>query len=180
MRALVVYESMFGNTKAVAEAVAEGVGRHMSVELMPVVEAGPTIPADVGLVVAGGPTHAHGLSRPSTRKGAADDKHAPAQAPAVSVGIREWLTRLAAPKLEVAAAAFDTRFDKPKWLTGSAAKSAEQRLRSMGFRIAAEAESFFVADSAGPLVAGELDRARTWAAQLAAGVAAADERRLAS
>ena len=96
------------------------------------------------------------------------------------MGIREWLTSLEAPRLDVASTAFDTRFDKPGWLTGSAAKGAEQRLRSKGFRIEAPAESFFVADSAGPLVEGELDRARRWGAGLGARVATVEERRLAS
>jgi hypothetical protein len=69
-----------------------------------------------------------------------------------------------------AAVAFDTRFKKPRWLTGSAARAAEKRLRELGYRIAAPAESFFVAGTTGPLVAGELDRARRWGDRLGSAV----------
>jgi hypothetical protein len=59
------------------------------------------------------------------------------------------------------AAAFDTRGDKPKVLTGSAAKGIARRLRRHGYEVIGE-ESFLVADIAGPLREGELDRAKDW------------------
>jgi flavodoxin len=67
MHAIVVYESMFGNTQRVAEAVAAGIAAHMTVELIEVGAAPTQIGEDVGLLVVGGPTHAFGLSRQSTR-----------------------------------------------------------------------------------------------------------------
>ena len=55
MKALVVYESMFGNTEKIARAVADGVGEAMDVQLAEVADA-PTEPSpDVALIVAGGP-----------------------------------------------------------------------------------------------------------------------------
>lgn len=165
MRALVVYESMFGNTQTIADAVAEGIARHVSVDAVEVGAAPATIGRDVGLLVVGGPTHAFGLSRPSTRA----DAPAKSARPLVSagIGIREWIGALPAAPARVAAAAFDTRIDRPR-VPGSAARGAAKRLRQLGFRLIAPAESFFVTDTAGPLVAGEVERAREWGAELGA------------
>jgi flavodoxin len=60
-RALVVYESMFGNTEAIAHAIAEGLSPHLSVELVEV-SAAPITLRDVDLLVTGAPTHAFGLT----------------------------------------------------------------------------------------------------------------------
>jgi hypothetical protein len=172
---------MFGNTKEIADGVAEGLLEHGAVEVVEVVEVGaaaPSVPDGVDLLGVGGPTHAHGLSRPTTRKGAADDQHAETVAMTTAVGLREWLSKLEPVPGGVAAAAFDTRLDKAEWLTGSAARGAERRLRKLGFRLAAPAESFFVSTAYGPVADGELDRARGWGAALAAAVA--DRGRVAS
>jgi hypothetical protein len=109
-------------------------------------------------VVLGGPTHGWGMTRSTSRKrpGAAG----------YAVGAREWLdaTRQAGEKM---AAAFDTRFGKPRWLTGSAALRIARRLRRRGYRLVAPPESFFVLHTEGPLRDGEEDRARAWGAELA-------------
>ena len=169
MRALVVYESMFGNTRAVAEAVAEGLAAGMPVDLVEVGTAPAGLPDEVGLLVVGGPTHAFALTRPATR-GSAQDQ---ADRPLVStgIGLREWLAAVRDSRAgAVAAAAFDTRVDKPR-LPGSAARGAQRRLRRHGFRIAARATSFYVTGAAPhELVTGELDRARQWGERLAAGL----------
>ena len=87
-RALVVYESMFGNTEAIAHAIAEGLSLQLAVELVEV-SAAPTTLRDVDLLVAGGPTHAFGLSRRSTRESARE------QAPDGARLIRERFARVA-------------------------------------------------------------------------------------
>jgi flavodoxin len=72
MKALVVYESMWGNTEKVADAIAAGLGESMEVELAEVGSA-PVAPGpEVSLIVAGGPTHAFSMSRTTTRKDAID------------------------------------------------------------------------------------------------------------
>ena len=159
MRVLVVYESMFGNTAAVARAVAEGMAGRVQVRTA---EAG-TLPgvSDVDAVVVGAPTHAFGLSRPSTR---ADAVRQGAGASA-DLGVREWLATLDRPGL--AAAAFDTRVVTP-YLLGAAADKAARALRRAGCRLLAPAEGFLVTGTPGPLRDGELDRARRWGADLAA------------
>jgi Flavodoxin len=162
--ALVVYESILGNTQAVARAVAEGLGRTRPVTVTEVSRAPETLPPDVGLLVVGGPTHAFGLSRPETRRDAA----AEATDPVVSQGrgLREWLDALEPSGAGVRTAAFDTRVLKPR-VPGSAAKKARKRLRSKGFADLVDPESFYVHGKAGPLAEGELDRARAWGADLA-------------
>lgn len=161
-RALVVFESMFGNTRTIAEAIREGVSTRMPTDLVEVGVAPTRIPDGVSLVIVGGPTHAFGLTRARTREDAA--KQADGHVVSAGIGLREWLGALG--RAEINAATFDTRIDKPR-VPGSAAKGAEKRLRRLGFRIVEPAESFYVTGSKGPLVSGETERARRWAAALA-------------
>jgi hypothetical protein len=71
MKILVVYESMYGNTHLVADAIAKGIREVESdVTVLPVDEADADALAGTGLLVIGGPTHAHGMTRPSTRNAA--------------------------------------------------------------------------------------------------------------
>lgn len=168
MRALVVYESMYGNTKQVAEAVASGLGEQITVETVEV-GAAPAAPDDIDLLVVGGPTHQFGMSRPDSRASAAKE----AEGPLVSagIGIREWITSL--PKARgTAAATFATNIRKP-WLPGSAGKSAAKRLRSLGYRLVVSPEIFRVEGGTGPVTDGELERAAEWGRALASSVARA-------
>jgi hypothetical protein len=163
MRALVVYESAFGNTEKVARAVGEGLSLHVPTQVVEVGDAPSGIESDIELLVVGGPTHAFSMSRPSTREDAA--KKADGEVVSKGQGIREWLAGVqgTAPRLGVA---FDTRYKKPRLITGSAARGAEKRLRELGCRISAPAESFFVAGTTGPLLDGELERAGRWGERL--------------
>ncbi|MEU4419232.1 flavodoxin domain-containing protein [Actinoplanes sp. NPDC024001] len=157
MKALVVYESMFGNTATVARAVAAGLAGTFDVTLADVQDMPPVAGAD--LLVVGAPTHAFGMSRPSTRTDAA--KQGDVRAGAQQTGIREYLDNT--PELAgLPVAAFDTKV-KMALLPGSAAGKALRRLRGLGGRPVLSAESFRVVGTAGPLVAGELERAQQWA-----------------
>ena len=78
-----------------------------------------------------------------------------------------WISSsLAEAPVTMAVATFDTRLDKPRWLTGSAAKGAAKLLRRRGHRLAAAPESFFVAGTTGPLRPGETERAHRWGQSL--------------
>jgi hypothetical protein len=172
--ALVVFESMFGNTRTVAEAVADGLRTRMEVVLADVDEAPETLAPDVDLVVVGGPTHAFGMSRQSTRADAGR-QGADRQA-AAGIGLREWIERVVAGGARPPVAAFGTKVRRPK-LPGSAARAALHRLRRAGFRPVARAADFFVEGTPGPLTDGETARARAWGERLASIAAAAPGRR---
>jgi hypothetical protein len=85
--------------------------------------------------------------------------------PTLDPGLREWLARLPEGGGRLAGA-FDTRFDKPRFLTGSAARGIRQRLKGLGFRFVAEPESFLVSTE-NRLLEGEVERATTWAKEIA-------------
>jgi hypothetical protein len=166
MKALVVYESMFGNTATIGEAIAASL-RSSGVE----VEAGPVSAIEPGraegvdLLVVGGPTHAHGMSSKGTRKAAVEDKANRYEAPTVSPGLREWVPALPSGAGRLAAA-FDTRFQKPRYITGSAAKGIARRLQHQGYQLLVDPESFFVT-TANELLEGQAEHAVGWGAALA-------------
>lgn len=167
MSALVVYESMYGNTRAIAEAVAEGLRESRDVRVVSVadVTAGDLVEAD--LMVMGGPTHIHGMSSPRSRQAAVDGAAkagATLEPGAAGDGLRELLTRTERVH-GTPAAAFDTRMPGWSMLTGRASRPISRLLRRAGFRLVAPPASFIV-DRQNSLVAGELDRARTWGRQI--------------
>ena len=95
MKALVIYESMYGNTAAVASAIADGVARERCGGSRQTRHRGPAGPGgEAGLLVVGGPTHAHGMSRPSSRKTAAADKENVFLQPTVTPGLSDWIAEL--------------------------------------------------------------------------------------
>jgi hypothetical protein len=170
MRAVVVYESMYGNTHLIADAIAVGLRSAFHVTIVPVSQASPAVLAEADLVVVGGPTHVHGMSRAATRKAAAEAARQPAsplkvEPDALGPGLREWFGSLG--RYPVKAAAFDTRIHGPAALTGRASKGITRLLRAHGFDVAAEPESFLVTKQ-DRLVPHELTRAREWGTKLAA------------
>jgi hypothetical protein len=169
VRIAVVYESLYGNTRRIAEAIATGLQASGEVSLAEVREASPETVAGADLLVVGGPTHIHGMSSRRSRKGAAEDartKQGRTEPDVEGPPVREWLDGLARGNRR-RAAAFDTRLDRPKLLVGSAEKGIARRLRHLGYDLVAE-ESFLVADAEGPLLPGEVERAQAWGESLAA------------
>jgi hypothetical protein len=172
-RAVVVYESMYGNTRAVADAIGQGLGTVDEVVVVPVAEAAPELLASADLVVVGAPTHVHGLPRPTTRKAAAEAAAAGAtdlvlEPAARGPGVREWLASLG--PVSARAAAFDTRVRGPAALTGRASHPISRGLRRHGLRELGAPESFFVTRD-NDLEPGEESRAREWGVRLAASLA---------
>ncbi len=170
MHALVVYESMYGNTHAVAEAIAGGLRPLGEVRVVPVHAATRDVVAWADLVVVGGPTHVHGLTRSSTRKSAIEATTKPGSElsldpDAEGPGVRDWLGSLAKVDHK-RGAAFDTRIDGPALLTGRASGGIASGLRRRGFTLVAKPESYLV-DKQSKLVAGEVERAAQWGARLA-------------
>lgn len=169
MKARVIYESTFGNTRAVAEAIAEGLSAAFEIETVEVGHASPDT-SDVDLVVIGGPTHAWAMSRPTTRKSAQEQAAKGGIAPASDgIGVREWLASAGDGNGRMAAA-FDTGVGKIGFISaGSAAKGEASRLGQHGYRLIADPEQFLVDGTAGAtmLRPGELERATAWGADLA-------------
>lgn len=171
MKAIVVYESMYGNTRHVAEAVARGLGEAGTVEVLTVLDAAAVDPGDYDLVVVGGPTHIHGMSTESTRHVAQEaaessSGHLVMEADAAVEGVREWIQTYSG--IPGTAAAFDTRFDGAHLLTGRASKRIDKHLRHAGFTMLASPESFLVTGKETHLLPGEETRAQAWGEFLAA------------
>lgn len=167
MRALVVYESVFGDARTVARAIGTGLSAGIAADVVAAAEAPAEIGPDIALLVVGGPNHAFGMPRPSTRDGAV--KQHGADIPDAATGLREWLESVRAVDAGVLAAAFDTRISGHRMIAklDHASRTEEKFLTALGMHIVAPAEHFFVADTKGPLVAGEQDRARVWGQTLA-------------
>jgi hypothetical protein len=174
MKALVVYESMFGNTRTVAEQIAEGLCLTYEVTVDPVGRATPEHVGRADLLVVGGPTHGHGLSnatsRSSAHQTAARDHDLDLEPDAASghPGLRSWLDDLN-PTDQGAAAAFDTRVGGPALITGRASRGIAGGLELHGFDLVAEPESFLV-DLHNRLLGGESGRALEWGRSLAKAV----------
>ena len=168
MRALVVYESMYGNTHVVAGNVADGLRSTHEVTLVPVAGATADLVAGADLLVVGGPTHMHGLSSAATRRMAA--QAAAKQASGLSLdpdasgpGIYDLLKNLGGGC--TLAAAFDTRINGVPAFTGRASRGIGRLLKRHGYRLAAVPESFLVGHQ-NTLLDGEASRARRWGAAL--------------
>jgi flavodoxin len=151
MNTLVIYDSVFGNTEKIAQAIAEV----LSAKALRVSEASAKEMDGVGLLIAASPTRAF---RPT---------------PAMT----EWLNALPSGSLKgLRVAAFDTRIRvediKPRLLRamakrfGYAADPILAALVKKGGAQTVAPEGFFVEDSEGPLKNGELQRAVTWAKAL--------------
>jgi hypothetical protein len=173
MRATVVYESMFGNTRAVAEAISEGIRQAApgaTVECWRTGEPGRT-GAGADLLVVGAPTHFLGMPSPRSRRmrqqvAEHDTRPISGERGPQPPGVREWLQSLPMASSGQRAAAFDTRLGK--LMAGSAARQIARSLRRHGYELTDRPQGFVVADFTGPLAAGELDRARAWGKALAA------------
>jgi hypothetical protein len=166
-RAMVVFESMFGNTERVARAVADG----LKTEGVPtkVVEASAApadLPLSVELLVVGAPTHAFSLSRPKTR---IDAVRQGADAAKAAIGLREWLeTVRPATDRPVHVAVYDTRVTKVRRLPAAAGPSAARLAKRRRFARVDRPVAFLVDDTQGPLVDGEVERATSWGRSMAA------------
>ncbi len=173
MRGVVVYESMYGNTHLIAEAIGAGLADSAyDVVVVPVGQAGHDLVYGADLIVVGGPTHAHSLSRASTRRAAVGDARKPGhelvvEPDAEGPGLREWFESLG--QLGGPAAAFDTRVNVPAWVAGRASRGISKRLRVHGCTVVTEPRSFLVTKH-NDLEPGEQAEARRWGQALAAKV----------
>lgn len=142
MKALIVYDSTFGNTESIATAIADTLAERGTVRVLRVASTQATDLEGLDLLVVGCPTQRR--------------KPTPA--------ILAFLRATPAAALEdLPVAVFDTRYDRPRLISGSAARGIAKRLRKAGVSLLVGPESFFVEDREGPLEEGELERAGQWA-----------------
>jgi flavorubredoxin len=135
--ALVLFDSWFGNTEAVARALARGLGDETEV-----LAVGGFVPGrrkDLSLIVVGGPTHRR----------------------VASPTVRRFLMSAARASIETPMAVYDTRLRMARWKSGSASRFTARALRRLGARVLS-VESFLVEGREGPMAAGELLRAEEW------------------
>ncbi len=160
MKALVVYESLWGNTAAIARAIAEGIGPEA--KALSTAEATPGALADADLLVAGSPLFAFQLPTDKIRETIRKKASSFAAPPDLShPPLRAWLESL--PGGQGRGAAFETRmWFSPGGATGAILKGLEKA----GFPPLARGQRFRVTGMAGPLKPGELERARAWGARL--------------
>ncbi len=145
MNALVIYDSQFGNTERVAQAIAGMLSEFGQARAVRVDPTQPVERQGVDLLILGCPTQGW---RPTP-------------------AMQSFLENVSPASLSgLAVACFDTRFQRPRWMTGSAAKVMDRKLREKGALPVLPPESFFVTGTQGPLVDRELDRAASWARKL--------------
>jgi len=165
MRALVAYESMFGNTERVARAVAAGLRLEgIDATVVNVCDSPSADLADVDLLVVGAPTHGFSLSRAVTRH---DAVRQGGREDAEHHGMREWLGTLEHTDRPILAATFDTRVTKVRYLPASASRRAARALTERGHRMVSPPMGFLVQDVSGPLESREVDRAIAWSRRVA-------------
>jgi len=131
--AIIVYDSLYGNTEKVARALAQGLEKSGSVKvtLSRANEADVSRLVGYDLILVGGPTHAWNASEP----------------------IRKFLDKIGESALKGKKAfAFDTKMKSR--LAGSGAKHIEERLSKLGAEVMKERMSAIVKGKEGPLEDG--------------------------
>jgi len=191
MYAVVMYESLFGNSREVAEAVAAGVAdaRPTAVVDCRCVDAvGSTLTVSTAdLVVVGGPTHFWGMTSRISRamEHEYELRMMPGRQPgrrhlgsrrqaAGTAGVRYWLTTIPAGH-RTPAAAFDTRMDRAA--SGGAAPAIARHLDRRDYRLVTAPRAFVVTGVTGPVPAEQLEQARQWGRHLASAAGAHPRRR---
>ncbi len=155
MKALVIYDSVFGNTEKIARAIAESLGSLAHVEILRADQVVPEQLTGIDLLVVGSPTRGF---RPTE-------------------AVTGLLKRIQPKTLKgVKVAAFDTRFNADeldsaglRFLVktgGYAAKRIADQLKKVGGNLILPPEGFYVEDTEGPLKAGEIERASRWAVSI--------------
>jgi flavodoxin len=176
MDVTIVYESMFGNTHTIADAIATGIrdaDPAAHVALLPVGEAKADDVARAGLLIVGGPTHMRGMTSGFSRRKGLEAQQQQAKGKGAEFthehdaggpGVRDWFGAMPRAPRGKLAAAFDTRADFKH--AGGAARGIARRLRHHGYKLAAPPEGFIITGTEGPLQEGESARARDWGAAL--------------
>ena len=161
MHAVVVYESFWGNTAAIARAIAEGMGPEAIAVTTD--EASAEVVSGADMIVAGAPVLGFRLPTDEIRDELYHESGAPGPADTMHPSMRSWLEHV--PTGQAPIAAFETRF---RFSPGGAIGTITRELERAGYHPVSKGRKFLVTGKYGPLKAGELERARSWGAELAA------------
>lgn len=160
MKAMVIYDSGFGNTEKIARAIGKALEEKLEVQTLRVTEIPPQPITGVCLLIVGSPTQRF---RPTP-------------------GTSSFLENLPNGSLRgVKVAAFDTRFTESEiakvkilkffvGIFGYAAKPIADQLKRKGGELVVPPEGFYVGDTEGPILEGEMERAADWAGQIMADI----------
>ncbi len=157
MKWLIIYDSAYGNTAQIAQAIGDGLRDAASApDDVKVVHVGAVTPehlAELAVLIVGSPTQGFRPTGP----------------------IKDFLKQLPKGSLNaVRVAAFDTRFTEKEIHShgfvlskladtfGYAAKPIAESLQQKGGHLVVPPEGFFVSGKEGPLLAGEAERAAEW------------------
>ena len=161
MKAIVVYESLWGNTAAVARAIAEGIGA--GAKAISTADAGAAALSGADLLIVGAPVLGFGMPRAGMLASIASNQVRYKKAPDLTQpAMDSWLAKL--PSGTGRSAAFETRI---WWSPGGATGGIEKGLARAGYTRLAKARRFLVDGAEGPLRSGELENAKAWGAELA-------------
>ncbi len=160
MKTLIIYDSAYGNTEKVARAMGQALDSTGEVEVVRAADVQPGQLSGVALLIVGSPTQKFRPLAPVTNfvKGLPNNALR-------GVKVAAFDTRIPTARVqEVRILAFFVK------LFGYAAKPIADRLAKKGGELVAPPEGFYVSDTEGPLVDGELERAADWARKIAAAV----------
>ena len=130
MKALIIYNSIFGNTQKIAQAIAQKLSETLTVQLVPAREATLSMLKEGEMLLIGSPTQQYNPT------------------PVVQA----FLKQIPYDALKgVLVAAFDTRYRISFWSSGSAAWFIVRQLQRAGASLVVPPESFFVSGMYGPL-----------------------------
>lgn len=152
MKTLLIYDSAFGNTKKIADAIKEGLeGEVINLQAE---EMNISHLKDCDLLIVGSPTQG---GRPTE-------------------AVSNMLNKIPKGKLEgMGVAAFDTRFSEKKQnfgfrilmkVIGFAAEKIASVLVNKGGKLIEDPQGFIVEKKEGPLRSAEFERARLWGSEL--------------
>ena len=149
MKVLVVYDSVYGNTEEIAQAIEDALHDKRDVEMVKASEIKSNHLIDLDLIIIGSPTHGGRFTE----------------------AIQDFFNNISESMMNVVnVAAFDTRTASSRWLVshlekifGHAANRIVDVVKKQGGILIVEPEGFIVEGTKGPLRIGEIKRAENWA-----------------
>ena len=144
MKALIVYDSVYGNTEKIAQSIGGAISG--DVKVLRAGEVHLSELESIDFLIVGAPTWG---GRPTP-------------------AIQDFLKKVSEPAIKgINVAAFDTRIStKLVGIFGYAAGKIARSLKTKGGTLVASPEGFFVKGTKGPLKEGELERAAGWAKEI--------------